>query len=366
MNERIIIRTLIQNFREKSNYIYYLAFPITLMFILGAVLQGVFNNDITSDMEPLTVQYQVDDQEVREIFQQVSSFAEGAIHFEEVTNEKEGLANIRQQEADAYLHFSDRIEVQSRELTNVEKTILQSYLIEIVQEIKRQSFIMEQHLPPTTGLVSAEQFTEAIVVDQENQRESASSYQYYTIAMISLFVLYFSEIGLSMFREARQHGTVQRELVTPLSRKTIIFSTFSGHFIFGMLVVLVLMLISQFLFDVPWYLRFGFSYLNLIALMGSFLALGLFLETIGDRDEKRIGSGITQIFIQLTGFLGGAYFPTNETMMGLSPLGWVLASVRESLWTNNSLQGLGIYGNFGLMFVLLMSSVVILDKREVF
>lgn len=133
-----------------------------------------------------------------------------------------------------------------------------------------------------------------------------------------------------------------------------------------MLVVLVLMLISQFLFDVPWYLRFGFSYLNLIALMGSFLALGLFLETIGDRDEKRIGSGITQIFIQLTGFLGGAYFPTNETMMGLSPLGWVLASVRESLWTNNSLQWLGIYGNFGLMFVLLMLSVVILDKREVF
>lgn len=53
-------------------------------------------------------------------------------------------------------------------------------------------------------------------------------------------------------------------------------------------------------------------------------------------------------------------------MMGLSPLGWVLASVRESLWTNNSLQWLGIYGNFGLMFVLLMSSVVILDKREVF
>ena len=74
---------------------------------------------------------------------------------------------------------------------------------------------MEQHLPPTTGLVSAEQFTDAIVVDQENQRETASSYQYYAIAMTSLFVLYFSEIGLSMFREARQHGTVQERINPP-------------------------------------------------------------------------------------------------------------------------------------------------------
>ncbi|MBO0460487.1 ABC transporter permease [Enterococcus sp. DIV1298c] len=366
MNKKIIIRTLIQSLREKSNYIYFVAFPITLMFILGAVLQGVFNNDFVSDIEPLTVQYQIDDPEVRGIFQQVTSFTDGTIHFEEVANKKEGLANIRKQTADAYLSFSDHVEVQSRELSNVEKTILQSYLVEIVQEIKRQSIIMEQQLPPTTGLVSADQFTDAIVIDQENQRETATSYQYYAIAMISLFVLYFSETGLSMFREARQHGTVQRELVTPLSRKKIILSTFFGHFVFGMCVVLLLMLLSQFLFDVPWYLRFGFSYFNLVALMGSFLALGLFLETVGDRGEKRIGSSTTQIFIQLTGFLGGAYFPTNETMMRFSPLGWVLASVRESLWTDNPLHWVGIYGNVGILLVLLTLSVVILDKREVF
>ncbi|MDT2672804.1 ABC transporter permease [Enterococcus dongliensis] len=364
MNRTIIIRAFVQQIRDKSTYIYFLLFPLALMLVLGSILQGAFGtSEIENKIDPIQIRYVATDQkkgaQFEAILQEVST---PKLVFKASSDEKQAINALKEKQADVYLSIGKNIDVEMNELSDIQFTLLKSYLVELFQTMHRLEGAQRFGQAPEEISDVSEKLDKALVVDQTNLKKPATSYQYYSVAMIALFILYMAENGLEMFGKSRRHKTLQREAISPVSRQTIINSTFLGHVLLGLCAVFVLMVITQTVFDVPWQQQFGFSFLNLSSLMILFLALGAFLETIG----KEVGMGITQIIIQIAAFLGGGYFPVSEEMMNFSPMGWVMGPIREALWTNNALQWRGIILNLLFAVLMFLSMSIVLNRREEF
>lgn len=364
MNRTIIMRAFIQQVRDKSTYIYFLLFPLALMLILGSILQGAFGtSEIENKIDPIQIRYVAADKQKAAQFETVlKEFSAPKLVFKASEDEKQAIQALKKQQADVYLSIGKDIDVQMNELTDIQFTLLKSYLVELFQTIHRLEGAQRFDQAPEEIFGSNKELDKVLVVDQSNLKKPATSYQYYSVAMIALFILYMAENGLEMFGRSRRHKTLQREAISPVSRQQIINSTFVGHMLLGFSAVFVLMVITQTIFDVPWQQQFGFSFLNLSSLMILFLALGAFLETVG----KEVGTGITQIIIQVAAFLGGGYFPVSEGMMNFSPMGWVMGPIREALWTNNPLQWRGIILNLTFAVVMFLSMSIVLNRREEF
>ncbi|MGX7130995.1 ABC transporter permease [Enterococcus songbeiensis] len=364
MNLPIIIRTFIQQIRDKATYIYFLVFPLTLMLILGSVLQGAFDGgDIEDKIDEIQVRYVVDDAAMGTQFEAVlQEINSDKLIFEESPNEESAVAAMKKKQANAYFLIKKDITVQIESLSDVQFTLLKSYLAEMFQVMRLMEGAQQFGVAPQELFNLPPELDKAIVVDQSQMKKPATSYQYYSVAMIALFILYMSQNGLEMFDKGRRQKTLQRELISPVSRQKLINSTFIGHALLGVCVVFALMVITQVLFGVPWHLQWFFSFANLSSLMLLFLVLGAFLETVG----KGVGMALVQVIIQVAAFLGGGYFPVGEEMMRFSPMGWVMGPIREALWTENALQWQGVLYCLISTLVLYIGMSVVLNRREEF
>lgn len=363
MNLPIVIRTLVQQLRDKATYIYFLIFPLLLMVILGSVLQGAFGVEIADRVEKINVQYVIKDQETGAQFEALQQELDiENIDFKNGKSESSAIKALKEQEADAYFTIGDKITVHTDNLSDIQFTLLKSYLVEIFQSMRLMQGAAQFDVSPQDIMLQPSELDQVVKEDRTNLKKPATSYQYYAVAMIGLFILYMAENGLDMFGKGRRMKTLQRELISPVSRQQIVHSTFLGHVLLGLLVVGVQMLITQVVFDVPWQQQFGFSFINLSSLMVLFLVIGVFLETIG----QGVGMGITQVIIQVAAFLGGGYFPVDERMMAFSPLGWVMGPIREALWTSNPLRWHGVILNLVIAAVLYLGTMLALTRREEF
>lgn len=362
MNRVMIKRNLVSDLRNPASYLYYLVLPISLMFLLGAILQGSFGSQATTP-EKVRVQVVIQrphSEKGRLVKQTLQHTKMAGLSFTQRSSVAQAKQRVRQQKNAAAVIVGQRVQVLTATgLTDYQVALLKGVLVEVFQNVALTQTALTFNgrvLPPS-------QLKKTVVVqDRQGLKPAASSYQYYAIAMTGMFILYFAEIGIDTFAQGRRKRTLPRELIAPISRQQIINSTVLGHAIFGGLTVLVSMVLTQVLFKVPWQQAFGFSFLNIVSLMLLFLVLGFFLETVG----QGVGVGITQVIIQLAAFLGGGYFPVSDGMLRFSPLGWVMSPLRSALWTENPLNWSGVGLNLGLAVGLFVAMSVILNKREVF
>ncbi len=355
----IIKRVFVQDLRNRSNYVYFLILPVSLMVILGLVLQGTFATQLDSKVAHVHVQYVVDHSQQAQLFDKMVKHADIThLDFKSQRDLAQAKNVVRTQSNTALVQFGTTVTVQTAKGLNDYQTIL---LKSSLAAIFRQMGLVQTaiHYRGRLATVSTKKL---VKINHVQAHQSATSFQYYALAMMGMFMLYFSEIGLDMFGKARRQKTLARELLTPVTRGKLLNATVGGHLLFGLLVIGVLMGITAGLFKMPWSRALGFTLINFSGLMALFLIVGLLMDTI----NSQVGSGIVQIVIQLVAFLGGGYFPTSSTMMQFSPLGWIMGPMRSALWTTNSLDWSGAALNFGLAFGLLIIVNWIIRRREVF
>ncbi len=163
-----------------------------------------------------------------------------------------------------------------------------------------------------------------------NGSKNLSAMQYYSAAMVSMYILFVGMVGTSLIVEEREDNTLSRLLTTGASKSTIIIGKFLGLFILGIVDVTILILFTKFVFDVDW----GNSLSGLILLTASmtFSASGLamLIATIF-KTAKQIDM-INPIIIMIMGFIGGNMMPIYE-------MSSMLRKVSGLLLNNWSLRG---------------------------
>ncbi len=176
----------------------------------------------------------------------------------------------------------------------------------------------------------------------------------YSVIGFSLFFAMFTIIfAISEILTEKENHTWDRQMVSPLSKFSILMGNIMGTFIIGFVQVSLMFLVSKYLFKVDW----QGNMLHLLLIIAAFVfcvtALGLLLSNF----VKTIGqlSAVAPIVITGTAMLGGCFWPLEIID---SKVMLMIANITPQKWAVSSIQKIVVYG-YGFNEVVLGFTVLI-------
>ncbi len=201
---------------------------------------------------------------------------------------------------------------------------------------------------------------ESIAIDLQsaNERPVIDSRTYYSISMMTLFLLFSAGRGSYLLLTEKRNYTWHRMLVAGVNRYAILAGKFAVVFGLAVLQILALILYSSLVLGVQWGDPVSLGVVTLftalaIAALGTFFAALTFLS-----ENTRIANLMESVVFQVLGLLGGAYIPVSvlpKALQALSsfPLNGVALKAYLNIATGN---GLGDIGNY--LLILLGNALV--------
>lgn len=173
--------------------------------------------------------------------------------------------------------------------------------------------------------------------------QKADNIKYNTLkSSFSGFLLFFSMFtimfGIGSIVEEKELKVWQRQLVSPLSKKSIITGNLISNFIVSMIQILAVVLISKFVFNIEW----GGSTLALLCILSTYAmagtAMGLFIAGFVKTAQQL--SAILPTIIVSSSMIGGCMWPVE---MMQSKILRNISNVLPQRWGMDGLSKVIIY-----------------------
>lgn len=367
----IAMNELKRNIRNVQTFIFYLAFPILLMLILGTALSNDFNNGISVD--DIHVLYK--DNASSQVSHSFKLFAEevkkSGITFHQASGEINGEKAVKQNDYDAYVELNDDgIHLYGNELTSIESGIVQGMV---------QAYADKYNLVSEIVKINPQKVNEALKMDHSNNyikettinsNEQPSSMDYYAIVMTSMIGIFSLYHCYNLFRTEKILNIDTRLLASPIKKSDIFIGKLVGFFIINAVSVLIVLVFSKFVFKANWgdHLLLVISILFSLILFG--ISLGMGISYVAKTPEA--AAAISIVTVQLASFFGGAYFPMNGSESGmlgvianLSPLTWTNEAIKKIIFTQDVTAAIfPISLNLILGAVLLSMTMLSVSRKE--
>jgi ABC-2 type transport system permease protein len=141
----------------------------------------------------------------------------------------------------------------------------------------------------------------------EEKKRNLSGIQYYSAAMLVMFMLFGSNYGTKLMVEERESRTLGRLMSTRVSRVTLITGKFLGLFLICLTQSLILMVFTRLVYGVHWGNSLpGLALVTLCAVFAG-AALGMLIASLAK--TVKAADGIGQLFIQTFTIIGGGMIP---------------------------------------------------------
>lgn len=193
----------------------------------------------------------------------------------------------------------------------------------------------------------------------------------HSIVGFSLFFAMFTIVfGIGDILVEKEQHTWQRQLISPISKFSLLSGNMIGVFFLGFVQVSAMFLVSNYLFKVDW----AGNMMHLLIVIAAFVfcvtSLGMmisnFVSTIGQL------SAISPVLITGTAMLGGCFWPleivTSKILLGLSmvtPQRWAISAIEKIVIHNYSLNevimNVVILTAMGLVYLL--AGTYLLEKK---
>lgn len=164
----------------------------------------------------------------------------------------------------------------------------------------------------------------------------------YLAVGMALFFLFFSVQGAVMnVIEERQEGTLQRLLVAPVARSSILVGKTLSAAVTGLLSMAVLVLATTFLLKADWGDPWGVVLLSISAVVAA-MGLGAILATVTRTAEQAGQFG--GIVATVLGLLGGVFFPIAgdggwlDAVSRISPHRWLIEGLGANAGTGEPID----------------------------
>lgn len=158
------------------------------------------------------------------------------------------------------------------------------------------------------------------------KENNLTAMQYYSAAMLVMYILFVASIGTTSIIEEREQKTLLRLMSTTVNKGSIIAGKLLGLVFIGIFEVIALVLFTHFAFGVNW----GNSLIGLILVSASmiFAATGfaMFIATIF-KTTKSVQS-MSSALIMVLSALGGSMFP----IFGMPPLLQTISKLTLNNW----------------------------------
>jgi ABC-2 type transport system permease protein len=188
-------------------------------------------------------------------------------------------------------------------------------------------------------------------------------------ALIAMMALFFSFLltGISFLRE-RSQGTIERLMVSPVSRLDIVLGYLLGFMIFALIQTLIIFFFTVYVFDVPYKgALWEILIFNLAIVIGS-VTLGIFISTFAKNEFQMVQFIPLVILPQV--FLSGVLWPVeqmNTFLQGVSnflPMTYAVEGLRGIMLKGESLGQVGTDLLFLVGFAAFTSTLAALSLRR--
>jgi ABC-2 type transport system permease protein len=188
-------------------------------------------------------------------------------------------------------------------------------------------------------------------------------------ALIAMMALFFSFLltGISFLRE-RSQGTMERLMVSPVSRLDIVLGYLLGFMIFALTQTLIIFFFTVLVFNVPYKgALWEILIFQVVIVIGS-VTLGIFISTFA-KNEFQMVQFIPLIIVPQV-FLGGVIWPVDQMngfLQGVSkilPLTYAVEGLRGIMRQGQSLVDVRGDLLFLLGFAVITSTLAALSLRR--
>ena len=156
---------------------------------------------------------------------------------------------------------------------------------------------------------------EGINVNIENLsvqgKQSIKSSEYYTSAMITMFILFAAGQGGRMLLEEKDNQTYQRMVIADISKTHILAGKFFTIFLLASIQIIIMLVYSYFALKVRWGDAGSVAVLSAASAF-AVAGLGIFIASITYRaGNYRLANAFESVVIQVMALLGGSFFPLD-------------------------------------------------------
>ncbi len=216
---------------------------------------------------------------------------------------------------------------------------------------------------------------EGINVNIENLsvqgKQSIKSSEYYTSAMITMFILFAAGQGGRMLLEEKDNQTYQRMVIADISKTHILAGKFFTIFLLASIQIIIMLVYSYFALKVRWGDAGSVAVLSAASAF-AVAGLGIFIASITYRaGNYRLANAFENVIIQVMAILGGSFFPLDlmpEIIQNLSVFSLNGVAMKAYLKIIMGYNFAGISGSVlilaatGILFII---AGVILFNKEV-
>lgn len=160
------------------------------------------------------------------------------------------------------------------------------------------------------------------------------------IGFTLFFSMYTIVFGIGEIVNERKNKTWQRQLVSPISKSSILGGNMIVTFLVGLIQVGILIIAGKYLFNIDW----GNNMAGILTIAGSFVftvtCLGLFLSGIVKTHSQL--SAITPVILTSTSMLGGCMWPLEIIN---SKVLLLLANITPQKWAIQGMERIAMYGS---------------------
>ena len=181
------------------------------------------------------------------------------------------------------------------------------------------------------------------------------------------FFFVFLLTSVAFLRE-RSQGTIERVMVSPLTRAELVMGYICGFTLFALVQSLVILLFVVFALRVHYSGNLALVFLVSALLTVGSVNLGIFLSTFAQNEFQVVQFIPLVLGIQV--FLSGIFWPVNQLPRLLQPISYILPltyandALRGVMLKNNSLQDIAGQLSALLVFALLMVLLSSLTVRR--
>lgn len=204
----------------------------------------------------------------------------------------------------------------------------------------------------------------SVEAEKETRREDTQidipvGYEQSSPGIAVMFALFFVIAGAGSILQEREYGTLQRLMVTPISKGAILAGKLLGVYITAIIQFSILVLIGQLAFGVDWGQSLAAITLMILAFTFCITSMGMLIAALV-RSYAQIDALSTLIIIPLSG-LGGAMWPLEivpafmQRIALYTPTGWAMRGfhdiITRGLGFGDVVQEAGMLALFGVVFL---------------
>ncbi|PJZ00787.1 ABC transporter permease [Bacillus vallismortis] len=146
--------------------------------------------------------------------------------------------------------------------------------------------------------------------EQSVGNKAVTSFQYYSAAMLCMFMLFHMTVGAKSFLQEKETETLARMLTTPAQKSVILFGKWLGTYLFAIIQFLIFLIVTIKVFGVDW--GGNLLFVSVLGLSYAAAVSGVSILLASCISDMKSADVIGGFGIQLLAVLGGSMLPLYQ------------------------------------------------------